>query len=70
LRERAAEEGFRSLREAQEWIEQNFQVRYSLDGVRSLFQRLNIIRKTPRPMAVKASPEMREAWKKGAWRPL
>jgi transposase len=70
LRERAADGGFTSLEEARQWVEQTFCVRYTLWGIRSLFQRLKITRKMPRPRAAQASPEVQQAWKKGAWKPL
>jgi transposase len=63
LRQQAANEGFRTLRQAQGWVEQRFQVRYTLGGIRSLFRRLRICKKTPRPMAVQADPKVQEDWK-------
>ena len=63
LRQQAADKAFRTLREAQQWVEQNFQVRYTLWGIRSLFQQLKIVKKAPRPMAVRADPQGQEEWK-------
>jgi len=47
------------------WTEENFKVKYTYWGMRSLFVRLGIKKKVPRPKAVKASPKAQEEWKKG-----
>ena len=65
LKARAAEGGFRTIHDAVKWTEENFKVKYTYWGMRSLFVRLGIKKKVPRPKAVKASPEAQEEWKKG-----
>jgi transposase len=66
LVERAAAEGFVPIGEARVWTEQRFGVRYAYGGMRSLFHRLRLKWKVPRPLALQASPEAQAAWKKGA----
>ena len=68
LIERAGAEGFATIGEAQAWAEQQFGVRYAYGGMRSLFHRLRLKWKVPRPLALQASPEAQAAWKKGGSR--
>lgn len=54
-----------TIGEGRSWVEEHFGVRYTYWGMRSLFHRLKIKKKVPRPLAAKASLEAQEAWKKG-----
>jgi transposase len=58
----------RTVGEAVAWVAQQFGVTYTYWGMRSLLHRRQIGRKVPRPLAVKASIEAQEAWKKGGSR--
>jgi transposase len=66
LSERAGAEGFATIGEAIGWAEQQFGVRYAYGGMRSVFHRLRLKWKVPRPLAVQASPQAQAAWKRGA----
>jgi transposase len=66
LIERAGTEGFATIGEAQAWAEQQFGVRYAYGGMRSLFHRLRLKWKVPRPLALQAPPQAQVAWKRGA----
>ena len=70
LKAKAAEGAFRTIHDAVRWVRATFGVEYTYWGMRSLFERLKIQRKVPRPRAVKADPKAQEAWKKGGSRPL
>lgn len=70
LKAKAAEGAFRTIHDAVGWVRATFGVEYTYWGMRSLFERLKIKRKVPRPRAVKADPEAQEAWKKGGSKPL
>ncbi len=56
----------RTVGEAVRWVEQQFGVRYTGWGMRSLLHRLEIRKKVPRPLAAQADLEAQEAWKRGA----
>ncbi len=56
----------RMVGEAVRWVEQQFGVRYTEWGMRSLLHRLKISPKVPRPLAANADLAAQEAWKKGA----
>ena len=47
-------------------MEQQFGVRYTEWGMRSLLHRLKISPKVPRPLAANADLAAQEAWEKGA----
>ena len=66
LKARAAEGHFRTIHDAVQWVRESFGVEYTYWGMRSLFVRLKIKKKVPRPIAAKAEPEAQTAWKKGA----
>jgi transposase len=66
LVERAAADGFATIGEARAWAEQQFGVRYAYGGMRSLFHRLRLSWKVPRPLAQQASLSAQAAWKRGA----
>ena len=71
LKLHAAEGLFRTIHDAVRWVWESFGVEYTYWGMRSLFVRLRIKRKVPRPIATKATPEAQAGWKKGAlWLPF
>jgi len=59
-----AESGFRSQREAIEYLREEFNCRYTQQGVSVLFQRLKIKAKTPRPTNVKTDVAEQAEYKK------
>ena len=59
-----AQEGFDSQSEAGEYIEKEFGVIYTQQGISLLFQRLKIKAKVPRPFNIKADKEEQSAYKK------
>lgn len=69
LRARAAAGEIRTIGEAVGWVQERFGVTYRYFGMRSVFRRLGLCKKVPRPLGEKADPSQQEAWKKGAWRP-
>lgn len=70
LKAQTARGSITTLWEAITWVQQQFGVTYTYWGMRSLFVRLKITKKVPRPLAAKASLEDQERWKKGALPPL
>lgn len=56
---------FRTAREVQRWIEQQWGIGYSRKGIYSLFRRMKITWKVPRPQSDQADPDEQAAWKKG-----
>jgi transposase len=48
-----------------DWAEKEHQVSYTYWGMRSVFQRLDLTKKVPRPKSPKASAKDQETWKKG-----
>lgn len=67
LVEQAAQGIFHTISQGMAWVEKSYGVHYSYFGMRSLFERLGLKKKVPRPIAAKASLEAQEAWKKGGW---
>ncbi|WP_459879416.1 helix-turn-helix domain-containing protein [Desulfothermus naphthae] len=65
LKAKAAEGVFKTIQDAVEWVAKEFKVKYSYWGMRSLFVRLGIKKKVPRPKAEKACAEAQKEWKKG-----
>jgi transposase len=61
----AADGQFYTYEEAQQWIAETWQVRYTYDGVRSLLNRLGIYPRVPRPLAANTDLTEQDAWKKG-----
>lgn len=55
-----------SIWDGVDWAAKEHQVSYTYWGMRSVFQRLDLTKKVPRPKSPKASEENQEAWKKGA----
>jgi len=47
------------------WAENEHQVTYTYWGMRSVFQRLNLTKKVPRPKSPKAPEAKQATWKKG-----
>jgi transposase len=58
-----------TAQDAVEWVEAQFGVRYTRDGIYGLLRRLGVRPKVPRPMNPKTSIEAQDAWKRGAWSP-
>ncbi len=69
LKSHAATGAIKTIRQAIVWVETQFGVTYTYWGMRSLFDRLQLPKKVPRPQADNASPEAQAAWKKGGWPP-
>lgn len=65
---RANEGAFRTAREIQQWLKEQFDVDYTHKGVYSLLERLEIVWKVPRPTNPKADAEQQESWKKGGFK--
>src|SRR5579884_4299214 len=65
----AATGRFHTIEDARRWVMERFQKTYTSFGMRSVFRRLRLGKKVPRPLAEKASEEVQAAWKKGDWRP-
>ena len=63
---RAAEGACRTDDEARRWVEAEYGVAYSYQGVYALMAGLGVRPKVPRPLAAKADPAAQEAWKRGA----
>jgi len=66
LAEQALQGSFSTVGQAVLWVEQNLGVQYSYWGMYSLFRRLGLNKKVPRPLGAKASPDAQEDWEKGA----
>ena len=63
--DQVAQGRFHTGRDAQEWVEDTFGIRYKLGGIYSLLTRRKGHKKLPRPLATTASLEAPEEWKKG-----
>jgi transposase len=59
-----AQSGFLSQQEARDYLQQEFDVAYSQQGISALFQRLKIKAKVPRPSNVEADKQAQSAYKK------
>lgn len=59
-----SEKGFGSQKEAIEYIEAEFGVKYAQQGISDLFKRLGIKSKVARPFNIKANPEEQVEYKK------
>ncbi len=66
--ERAAWEGFRTIRAAVRWGEEALGTQVSEEKMGYWFRKWGIVRQVPRPMAEKADEKAQEEWKKGLWR--
>lgn len=66
LLEEASRNGFSTVGNAAEWVRDRFGVCYTYWGMRSLFGRMKLKKKVPRPMSCNTDPEVQESWKKGA----
>ena len=65
LLEHAGRGEFRTYEEAREWVEVTYGVRYRPGGFYTGLHRLRVRPKVPRPLAERADPARREAWKSG-----
>ena len=65
LLERAGRGAFRTYEEARAWVEAAYGVAYRPGGFYTSLHRLGVRPKVPRPVAEKADPARREAWKSG-----
>lgn len=63
--DQVAQGRFHTGRDAQQWVEDTFGIRYQLGGTYSLLTRLKGQKKVPRPLATTASLEAQKEWKKG-----
>ncbi|MFO3797896.1 MAG: helix-turn-helix domain-containing protein [Anaerolineales bacterium] len=60
LVEQAGQGAFMSIKAAQAWVKERFGMDYTYWGMRSLFVRLKLKEKVPRPLAAKASLQAQE----------
>ena len=65
LLEHAGRGEFRTYEEAREWVAAEYGVAYRPGGFYTSLRRLGVRPKVPRPVAEKADPARREAWKSG-----
>lgn len=65
LRREADGGAFRTAREVQRWIEQQWGIGYGRKGIYSLFRRMKITWKVPRPQSDQADPDEQATWKTG-----
>ena len=65
LLEQAGRGAFRTYEEAREWVEATYGVAYRPGGFYTSLHRLGVRPKVPRPVAERADPARREAWKQG-----
>jgi transposase len=56
---------FRTYDEARAWVREAFGIEYRYSGLHAALTRLGVHPKVPRPVAEKADPAAREAWKQG-----
>jgi transposase len=62
---RCAAGAFRTFEEARAWVEAEYGVAYRPGGFYTSLHRLGVRPKVPRPMAERADPAAREAWRSG-----
>jgi transposase len=58
-----------SIQDGVQWAKEKYGVTYTYWGMRSVFVRLKLRKKVPRPRNPQASAEQQEAWKKGGSAP-
>ena len=57
---------FHTVKEVATWIEEQWKVTYTPDGIYSLFRRLGITKKIPRRQSGQADESEKKSWKKGS----
>jgi transposase len=62
---RCAAGEFRRFEEARAWVQAEYAVAYRPGGLYTALRRLGVRPRVPRPVAAKADPAAREAWKAG-----
>jgi transposase len=62
---RCARGEFRTFEEARAWVQAEYGVAYRPAGLYTTLRRLGVRPKVPRPVADKADPAAREAWRQG-----
>jgi transposase len=67
LRQAVDTGSFHTAKEVAAWIEQQWEVKYTPEGIYSLFRRMGIGKKVPRRQSEQADEAEQQAWKKGAW---
>ncbi len=55
----------RCIQDGVQWVQEQYGVTYTYWGMRTVFARLDLRKKVPRPRNPQASAEQQEAWKKG-----
>ena len=65
LLERCATGAFRTYEEARAWVEAEYGAVYEPGGFYTMLARLKVRPRVPRPVAEKADPARREAWRSG-----
>jgi transposase len=55
----------RCIQDGVQWVQEQYGVTYTYWGMRSVFARLLLRKKVPRPRNPQASAEQQDAWKKG-----
>lgn len=69
LKAAASEGQIRCIQDGVQWAQEQHRVSYTYWGMRSVFVRLELRKKVPRPRNPKASAAQQEAWKKGGLAP-
>jgi transposase len=65
FRTEIAEGRFHTAYDAWRWVEESFGIKYQVSSIYSLLARMGAKKRVPRPLAVKASLQTQEEWKKG-----
>ena len=60
---------FRRAKDAVQWVEEQWGIRYSENGMWRLLRRLQLRRKVPRPYSPRREEAAQSQWKKGGYEP-